>query len=100
MKFLLIASIVYPAFLFSLGFYGFFFVPTDVNYAPNPQETFFFQLTTLGSISVMIFFILIGLVYWYKSENTKKFIIVIPFFISMMILFSLWVRILPLGANA
>lgn len=99
-KLLIIASVVYPAFLFSLGIYGFFFVPTDVTYAPNTQEVFFFNLTTLGSISTMIFFVAIGLIYWLKSEKTKKIIILIPFLISLLILFVLLIGILPRGANA
>lgn len=99
-RLLIIASVLYPAFLFSLGIYGFFFISTDVNYAPNPQETFFFQLTTLGSISVMIFFVAIGLIYWLKNEKAKKLIIIIPFLISLIVLFSLLIGILPRGALA
>jgi hypothetical protein len=99
-RLLIVTSVAYPVFLFSLGFYCFFFVPADVGYAPNPQETFFFQLTTLGPISTIVFFVTIGLVYWLKSKKIKKLIIIIPFLISLTVLFSLLIGILPRGANA
>ena len=99
-KILLIISVAYPAFLISIGIYGVFFVPTDVGYAPNPPETLFFQLTTLGSISAMILFVAIGIGYWVRNKNAKKSVMTIPFLISALIFLSLLSGILPKGANA
>ncbi len=99
-KALLIASVAYPAFLLLTGVYGFLFVTTDVGYAPNPQETFFFQLTTLGSMSAIVFFAVVGMVYWAKNKNPKKSITAIPFVMLLIVLLSLMSGILPRGANA
>lgn len=99
-RILLIISIIYPVFLITIGIYGFFFVPTNVDIAPNPQEVLFFQLTTLGSISTMIFFIVIGIAYRVKNKKAKKSIMTIPFLISTSIFLSLLIGILPKGANA
>jgi len=99
-KILLIASVTYPVFLLVLGVYGFYFVPYDVGYAPSPQESFFFVLTVLGSMSVMIFFIVIGMIYWINNQKPKRIITAIPFALFLVILSSLLMGVLPRGANA
>ena len=99
-KILLMTSIAYPVFLLAMGMYGLYFVPDDVGYAPSPQESFFFNLTVLGSMSVMIFFIVIGMIYWINNQKPKKIITAIPFGLFFVVLISLLTGILPKGANA
>jgi len=99
-KILLITSIAYHVFLLVIGVLGFYFVPQNVGYAPSPQESFFFTLTILGSMSTMVFFIVIGMIYWINNQKPKKIITTIPFILFFVILFSLLIGVLPRGANA
>jgi hypothetical protein len=98
-KIVLILSASYPAFLLILGFYGFYFVPSDASYAPSSQESYFFALTVVGSVSVMIFFIVMGMIYWANNQKPKRVITAIPFVLFLVILFSLLTGVLPRGAN-
>lgn len=99
-KIILILSALYPCFLLTLGVYGFYFISSDAGYAPNPQESYFFALTVVGSISVMIFFVVMGMIYWANNQKPKRVITAIPFALFLVILFSLLTGILPKGANA
>jgi len=99
-KIILILSALYPSFLLILGVYGFYFVPRDADYALSPQESYFFALTVVGSISVMIFFVVMGMIYWANNQKPKRVITAIPFALFLVILFVLLTGILPKGANA
>lgn len=99
-RILLIASVAYPALLISAGMYGFYYIQHDVGYAPSPQESFFFKLTILGSMSSMILFVLIGTLYWAGNQKPKKPLTAVPFVLLFVILFLLLSGVLPKGANA
>jgi hypothetical protein len=47
----------------------------------------------------MIFFIVMGMIYWANNQKPKRVITAIPFVLFLVILFSLLTGVLPRGAN-